>query len=236
MSKNVINNVINSNVLDSNVMEKSVNKESSFINSTLNLDDVIERKSYADLDVCQDNKEQFIYAVGDVVSVATTSTQGANTRHYTPSFASRQSHNEKERQRRSRMKFSCDMLRSLVPGVTEKTDKATVLEHTVQYLLHLQQCIRFKCDDYLPSNDCHQGNDHANNCNIQGDGQVNYHQHFKEKNLDPTPQGQFEPQSFEACQKVEECQMIEVHESQLITDDDGFQYMVIETPEPEQQQ
>ena len=220
MSENVINN----NVINSNVMEKSVNNESSFIDSTLNLDDVIERKSYADLDVCQDNKEQLIYAVGDVVSVASTSTQGANTRHYTPSFASRQSHNEKERQRRSRMKFSCDMLRSLVPGVTEKTDKATVLEYTVQYLLHLQQCIGFKCDD-LPSNNCHQG-----------DGQVNYHQHFKRENLDPASQGQSELQSFEACQKVEECQMIEVHESQLITDDDGFQYMVIETPQPEQQQ
>ena len=215
-------NVINNNMINSNVMEKSVNNESSLIDSTLNLDDVIERKSYADLDVCQDNKQQLIYAVGDVVSVASTSTQGANTR-YTPSFASRQSHNEKERQRRSRMKFSCDMLRSLVPGVTEKTDKATVLEYTVQYLLHLQQCIGFKCDD-LPSNNCHQ------------DGQVNYHQHFKKENLDPASQGQSELQSFEACQKVEECQMIEVHESQLITDDDGFQYMVIETPQPEQQQ
>ncbi|RWS08986.1 hypothetical protein B4U79_18949 [Dinothrombium tinctorium] len=71
-------------------------------------------------------------------------------RHYMPSQASRQSHNEKERRRRSRMKQSCDTLRSLVPGVSEKTDKATVLEQTVNYLLHLQRCVGVKCDDYIP--------------------------------------------------------------------------------------
>lgn len=71
-----------------------------------------------------------------------------SARHYTPSVASRQSHNEKERRRRSRMKYSCDMLRSLVPGCTDKTDKATVLEFTVQFLLHLQQCVGIKCTDF----------------------------------------------------------------------------------------
>ncbi|RWS26645.1 transcription factor NAI1-like protein [Leptotrombidium deliense] len=71
-------------------------------------------------------------------------------RQYTPSHASRQSHNEKERKRRSRMKHSCDMLRKLIPGVSEKTDKATVLEHTVKYLMHLQRCVSVKCNDYIP--------------------------------------------------------------------------------------
>lgn len=52
---------------------------------------------------------------------------------------SRESHNEKERKRRSRMKHSCEMLRMLIPGLTEKTDKATVLEYTVRYLLSIQQ-------------------------------------------------------------------------------------------------
>ena len=55
------------------------------------------------------------------------------------SKSSRELHNEKERKRRLRMKHSCMMLRSLIPGVNEKTDKATVLEYTVQFLLSLQR-------------------------------------------------------------------------------------------------
>ena len=65
---------------------------------------------------------------------------------YNPSVHSRNSHNEKERRRRSRMKYSCQMLRKLVPGVGEKTDKATVLEHAVHYLLHLKRCPTVNCE------------------------------------------------------------------------------------------
>lgn len=44
------------------------------------------------------------------------------------------------------MKRSCQMLRFLVPGLEDKTDKATVLEHAVNYLMHLTQCPLNKCD------------------------------------------------------------------------------------------
>ncbi|CAG2171448.1 unnamed protein product [Oppiella nova] len=72
-------------------------------------------------------------------------------RSYCPSQSSRHLHNHKERLRRSRMKCSCDALRALVPGVTDKTDKATVLEHTVAFLLHLSKCDGVKCTDYMPT-------------------------------------------------------------------------------------
>ncbi|KAI1309412.1 hypothetical protein HDE_00101 [Halotydeus destructor] len=48
------------------------------------------------------------------------------------------------------MKYCCQMLRNLVPGVEDKTDKATVLEHTVHYLLHLNGCQSVTCDCYVP--------------------------------------------------------------------------------------
>lgn len=64
---------------------------------------------------------------------------------YKPSPHSRRCHNEKERSRRSRMKRCCQMLRCLVPGVDDKTDKATVMEHAVNYLIHLSQCPQNKC-------------------------------------------------------------------------------------------
>lgn len=55
-------------------------------------------------------------------------------------------HNEKERKRRTRIKNACQTLRSLVPGLSEKTDKATVFEFTVQYLLHLRRHLGSKHD------------------------------------------------------------------------------------------
>lgn len=39
-----------------------------------------------------------------------------------------------------------------VPGVADKTDKATVLEHAVHYLLHLKRCASVNCKDYQPRN------------------------------------------------------------------------------------
>ena len=70
---------------------------------------------------------------------------------YKPSPHSRRCHNEKERTRRSRMKSSCQALRYLVPGLDDKTDKATVLEQAVAYLAHLSQCPLNKCNVSPPS-------------------------------------------------------------------------------------
>lgn len=70
----------------------------------------------------------------------------AKEKGYNPSTTSRNSHNEKERRRRSRMKYSCQMLRTLIPGIADKTDKATVLEHAVHYVLHMQRCAKVACD------------------------------------------------------------------------------------------
>lgn len=57
----------------------------------------------------------------------------------------REVHNEIERRRRLRIKQCCDVLRNLVPGLSDKTDKATVLEHTVKYVNHLSSCPNFNC-------------------------------------------------------------------------------------------
>lgn len=63
---------------------------------------------------------------------------------HTPS--NRELHNEIERRRRLRIKQCCDILRTLVPGLSDKTDKATVLEHTVKFVSHLAKCPTFRCD------------------------------------------------------------------------------------------
>ncbi|XP_054930015.1 uncharacterized protein [Dermacentor andersoni] len=68
-----------------------------------------------------------------------------NVPYYMP-FNGRENHNEKERKRRTRIKNACQTLRSLVPGLSEKTDKATVFEFTVQYLLHLRRHLGTKHD------------------------------------------------------------------------------------------
>uniref|UniRef100_T1JIZ4 BHLH domain-containing protein n=1 Tax=Strigamia maritima TaxID=126957 RepID=T1JIZ4_STRMM len=62
-----------------------------------------------------------------------------NMQYFPIPFTGRENHNEKERKRRSRIKNACSLLRDLVPGLSEKTDKATVFEYTVQYLLHLKR-------------------------------------------------------------------------------------------------
>ena len=81
----------------------------------------------------------------DYSVMAVLQSDESSKRQYNPSVESRQLHNHKERLRRSRMKCSCDALRALVPGLTDKTDKATVLEHTVAFLFHLSKCEGVKC-------------------------------------------------------------------------------------------
>ncbi|KAL3225931.1 hypothetical protein MRX96_025402 [Rhipicephalus microplus] len=68
-----------------------------------------------------------------------------NVPYYMP-FNGRENHNEKERKRRTRIKNACQTLRTLVPGLSDKTDKATVFEFTVQYLLHLRRHLGTKHD------------------------------------------------------------------------------------------
>lgn len=63
-----------------------------------------------------------------------------------PEQTNRELHNEIERRRRLRIKQCCDILRTLVPGLSDKTDKATVLEHTVKFVNHLVKCPNFRCD------------------------------------------------------------------------------------------
>ncbi|KAL1439972.1 hypothetical protein MTO96_009797 [Rhipicephalus appendiculatus] len=81
------------------------------------------------------NMGQMQHMVGPMVNVP----------YYMP-FQGRENHNEKERKRRARIKNACQTLRSLVPGLSEKTDKATVFEFTVQYLLHLRRHLGTKRD------------------------------------------------------------------------------------------
>ncbi|KAK8768356.1 hypothetical protein V5799_015179 [Amblyomma americanum] len=85
----------------------------------------------------------------DIMGVARMASMGQMQHmvgpYYMP-FNRREDHNAKERKRRSRIKNACQDLRSLVPGLTEKTDKATVFEFTVQYLLHLRRHLGSKRD------------------------------------------------------------------------------------------
>lgn len=76
-------------------------------------------------------------------TVSSDETEGNQTESQTPT--NRELHNEIERRRRLRIKQCCDILRTLVPGLSEKTDKATVLEHTVKFVSHLSKCPAFKC-------------------------------------------------------------------------------------------
>ncbi|XP_011439966.3 uncharacterized protein [Magallana gigas] len=50
----------------------------------------------------------------------------------------REQHNLKERRRRARIKDACDVLRKLVPGMSDKTDKATVFEFAARYVHFLK--------------------------------------------------------------------------------------------------
>ncbi|XP_046552466.1 uncharacterized protein LOC124262080 isoform X2 [Haliotis rubra] len=53
----------------------------------------------------------------------------------------RESHNMKERKRRARIKEACDLMRQLVPGMSEKTDKATVFEFAARYIYFLKNFV-----------------------------------------------------------------------------------------------
>ncbi|XP_013415831.1 myosin tail region-interacting protein MTI1-like [Lingula anatina] len=63
---------------------------------------------------------------------------------------SRGDHNAKERKRRARISEACHALRQLVPGLSDKTDKATVFEFAAQYIIHLREVIGSEYDkDFL---------------------------------------------------------------------------------------
>ncbi|CAG5116217.1 unnamed protein product [Candidula unifasciata] len=53
----------------------------------------------------------------------------------------RESHNLKERRRRARIKDACNLMRQLVPGMSHKTDKATVFEFSARYIHFLKSFV-----------------------------------------------------------------------------------------------
>ncbi|KAK7099371.1 hypothetical protein V1264_003518 [Littorina saxatilis] len=53
----------------------------------------------------------------------------------------RENHNMKERRRRARIKDACDLMRQLVPGMSDKTDKATVFEFSARYIHFLKNFV-----------------------------------------------------------------------------------------------
>ncbi|XP_054156973.1 uncharacterized protein LOC128955334 [Oppia nitens] len=134
-------------------------------------------------------------------------------RPYCPSHEARELHNHKERLRRSRMKCSCEALRVLVPGVTDKTDKATVLEHTVAFLLHLSKCQGVKCTDYMPVIPPPMSAKLLDLYPTLMTGQYQYYE-------STTPESSFDT-----------TQVLEVQESngqKYITTADGYQYVIVE--------
>ncbi|KAH9499947.1 hypothetical protein Btru_075995 [Bulinus truncatus] len=62
----------------------------------------------------------------------------------------RESHNMKERRRRARIKEACNLMRQLVPGMSKKTDKATVFEFSARYIHFLKSFVGTNNDkDFL---------------------------------------------------------------------------------------
>lgn len=53
---------------------------------------------------------------------------------------SKNQHNKVEQKRRVRILACCEQLKTMVPGLEPKTDKARVFEQTVRYVGHLKQC------------------------------------------------------------------------------------------------
>ncbi len=47
---------------------------------------------------------------------------------------------------RARIKGACDQLRDVVPGMTGRTDKATVFEYAVEYIRYMKNVIGDKFD------------------------------------------------------------------------------------------
>ncbi|CAL1293606.1 unnamed protein product [Larinioides sclopetarius] len=53
----------------------------------------------------------------------------------------RESHNEKERKRRLRIKNACQMMKGLLPRVCDKTDNATVFENAVHFIAFMKETV-----------------------------------------------------------------------------------------------
>ncbi|GAB1598706.1 putative mediator of RNA polymerase II transcription subunit 26 [Argonauta hians] len=68
-------------------------------------------------------------------SMASYKTDQTNAKEDDPS---RHQHNLNERKRRARITIACDLMRRLVPGLSDKTDKATVFEYAARYIYFLQ--------------------------------------------------------------------------------------------------
>lgn len=118
---NSVENVNNDN--DTGEVEEDDNKNDDNNNNSIN-----------DYDDNEDDNQR-----------ASTKPEGMNHGTVSQTPTNRELHNEIERRRRLRIKQCCDILRTLVPGLSEKTDKATVLEHTVKFVNHLSKCPTFEC-------------------------------------------------------------------------------------------
>lgn len=71
-------------------------------------------------------------------SATTTPTEG-------PTTSSKEMHNEIERRRRLRIKRCCELLKTMIPNLSRKLDKASILEQTVRYVRHLTGCPQNRC-------------------------------------------------------------------------------------------
>ncbi|GFS55004.1 BHLH domain-containing protein [Trichonephila inaurata madagascariensis] len=65
----------------------------------------------------------------------------------------RESHNEKERKRRLRIKIACQYMKSLLPCVCDKTDNATVFENAVHFIAFMKETVGSDYDmEFLEQN------------------------------------------------------------------------------------
>jgi hypothetical protein len=128
--------------MDCNSNEKNMKKRSE--EEVIGLQSLSSLPSMQSLE-CLESEDNGCKAYSVMEVIKSCHNSDRSHRSYNPSSSSRQMHNQKERLRRSRMKCSCDALRQLVPGVDDKTDKATVLEHTVNFVVHLSHCPTVNC-------------------------------------------------------------------------------------------
>ncbi|XP_035225990.1 uncharacterized protein LOC118198428 isoform X2 [Stegodyphus dumicola] len=125
-----------SNSNNSNSMPTSNN--SSYPSSAEEIQDTSANfESSSNLNESSQVMQRFVTSDGQVVFGYKDS--NGEFHFYYPTLSERESHNEKERKRRSRVSEACASLRKTVPGLSDKTDKATVFEQAARYLKFLRR-------------------------------------------------------------------------------------------------
>ena len=89
--------------------------------------------------IAQQHQQQHSYAESQAKDADQTSRGYLLPRRRFKKSTNKAQHNEIERRRRSRMKCCCEELRLLVPGIGNRTDKASILEHTVRYIKQINE-------------------------------------------------------------------------------------------------